>query len=232
MNSQWISVPSVDGRSFDAYLSLPPKEEGPGLVLIQEIWGVNPHIRAVADQYAADGFVVIAPDIFWRHEPRLSLRYDAQGSARGMQLLGELDVNLAGADLQRTVDTLKHHSACSGPVGSLGFCMGGLLSFVAAARADVDAAVCYYGGGIDQHLDLVEDINCPMLLHFAEKDSYISTQAVQSIRKALAGRNLDRIIVHPGVDHGFNCWERPSWHLETAICARGQSLVHLSEMLS
>lgn len=234
MTSQWIPVPSADGRAFDAYLSLPPTGQGPGLLLIQEIFGVNEHIQAVADQYAADGFVVIAPDVFWRQEQRLSLGYTAEGFEKGLALLAGLDVDLAGADLQRTVATLRENPACVGPVGSVGFCMGGMLSFVAAARTEVDAAVCYYGGGIDQHLDLVDDIGCPLLLHYAEKDGYIPEASVKTVREALRGRkggDRDRVIVHPGVDHGFNCWQRPAWHLETAMRARGQTLVHLSEML-
>jgi carboxymethylenebutenolidase len=232
MASEWISVKSADGREFDAYVSQPTTGRGPGLLLIQEIFGVNEHIRAVADQYAADGFVVIAPDVFWREAPRIDLAYDAEGFERGLALLGRLNVPLVASDLQRTVEAVKHLDSCTGLVGSLGFCMGGMLSFVAAARADVDTAVCYYGGGIHQHLDLVEDITCPVLFHFAEKDSYIPASAVGSVRKAFEGRNDARIIVHPGVDHGFNCWRRPAWHQQTAARARGQSLVHLSEALS
>jgi carboxymethylenebutenolidase len=231
MTSKWISVPSADGRNFEARLSLPPKGQGPGLILIQEIFGVNAHMQSIADQYAADGFVVLAPDIFWRQAPRLQLGYDTQGYERGLALMSGLDLNLTGSDLQRATQWLRSHEACAGPVASLGFCMGGLLSFLAAARAGVDSAVCYYGGGIHQHLDWVEDISCPLLLHFAENDGYIPKSAVEATRAALAGREQVRIITHAGVEHGFNCSERPAWHLPTALRARGQTLVHLSEML-
>jgi carboxymethylenebutenolidase len=232
MTSRWISVPSADGRPFEAYVSEPATGRGPGLLLIQEIFGVNEHIRAVADQYAADGFVVIAPDVFWRESPRTDLAYDAVGFEKGLGLLSRLNVDLAAADLQRSVEAVKHLDSCTGLVGSVGFCMGGMLSFVAAARAGVDTAVCYYGGGIDQHLELVEDISCPLLFHFAEKDAYIPNKAVQAVRQSLHGRDNVRIVMHPGVDHGFNCWRRPSWHQQTAARARGQTLVHLSETLS
>jgi len=231
MTSKWISVPSADGRSFDARLSLPPKGHGPGLILIQEIFGVNAHIQAVADQYAADGFVVLAPDIFWRQDPRVQLGYDSQGFERGLALLGSLDLNLAGSDLQRATQWLRGHEACMGPIASVGFCMGGLLSFLASARAGVDSAVCYYGGGIHQHLDWADDITCPLLFHFAENDGYIPKSAVEATRAKLSGRANVRIVVHPGVDHGFNCSERPAWHLATALRARGQTLVQLSEGL-
>jgi len=96
----------------------------------------------------------------------------------------------------------------------------------------VDTAVCYYGGGIHQQLSRAKKINCPILFHFAENDGYIPASAVASVRKAMKGRRNARIIVHPGVDHGFNCWRRPSWDQVTAARARGQSLVHLSESLS
>lgn len=232
MNASWISVKNTRNEQFDAYVSLPPTGRGPGLVILQEIFGVNEHIRAVADQYATDGYCVIAPDIFWREGRKIELAYDPQGFERGLGLLGKLDIDQTAIDLQATVTALKQLSACTGKVGSLGFCMGGLLSFIAAAEAGVDTAVCYYGGGIHQHLDRAKKISCPVLFHFADQDAYIPQQAVQAVRKSLGGRKNVRVIVHAGVDHGFNCWRRPAWNQVTATRARGQSLVHLSESLS
>ncbi|MFM7965207.1 MAG: dienelactone hydrolase family protein [Betaproteobacteria bacterium] len=232
MHASWISVKNTRNEQFDAYVSLPPTGRGPGLVILQEIFGVNEHIRAVADQYAADGYCVIAPDIFWREGRKIELAYDPQGFERGLGLLGKLDIDQTAIDLQATVTALKQQSACTGKVGSLGFCMGGLLSFIAAAEAGVDTAVCYYGGGIHQHLDRAKKIRCPVLFHFADQDAYIPQQAVQAVRKSLGGRKNVRVIVHAGVDHGFNCWRRPAWNQVTAARARGQSLVHLSESLS
>lgn len=231
MTTSWISINAGNGQSFDAYLSLPPTGKGPGLLLIQEIFGVNEHIQAVADQYAADGYTVIAPDIFWRMERRVSLGYDQAGFDKGLGMLGKLDLSLAAKDMKAAVQTLRDHAACTGRVGSVGFCMGGLLSFIAAAEAGVDTAVCYYGGGIHQHLDKATKIKAPLLFHFAEKDGYIPLSAVQSVREAFSGRDNVRVIVHPKVDHGFNCWRRPAWDQVTAARARGQSLVHLSETL-
>ena len=232
MNASWISVKNTRNEQFDAYVSLPPTGRGPGLVILQEIFGVNEHIRAVADQYAADGYCVIAPDIFWREGRKIELAYDPQGFERGLGLLGKLNIDQTAIDLQATVTALKQLSACTGKVGSLGFCMGGLLSFIAAAEAGVDTAVCYYGGGIHQHLDRAKKIRCPVLFHFADQDAYIPQQAVAAVRTSLGGRKNVRVIVHAGVDHGFNCWRRPAWNQVTAARARGQSLVHLSESLS
>jgi len=232
MNASWISVNNTRNEQFDAYLSLPPTGRGPGLVVLQEIFGVNEHIRAVADQYAADGYCVIAPDIFWREGRKIELGYDSQGFERGLGLLGKLNIDQTAIDLQATVAAVKQQSACTVKVGSLGFCMGGLLSFIAAAEAGVDTAVCYYGGGIHQHLDRAKKIRCPVLFHFADQDAYIPQKAVTAVRKSLGGRKNVRVIVHAGVDHGFNCWRRPAWNQVTAARARGQSLVHLSESLS
>ncbi|MBU6304422.1 MAG: dienelactone hydrolase family protein [Betaproteobacteria bacterium] len=232
MNASWISVKNTRNEQFDAYLSLPPTGRGPGLVVLQEIFGVNEHIRAVADQYAADGYCVIAPDIFWREGRKIELGYDPQGFERGLGLLGKLNIDQTAIDLHATVAAVKQQSACTGKVGSLGFCMGGLLSFIAAAEAGVDTAVCYYGGGIHQHSDRAKKIRCPVLFHFADQDAYIPQKAVAAVRKSLGGRKNVRVIVHAGVDHGFNCWRRPAWNQVTAARARGQSLVHLSESLS
>lgn len=231
MSTSWISVTNASGEKFDAYLSLPPTGKGPGLLLIQEIFGVNEHIRAVADQYAADGYAVIAPDVFWRDEKRLELNYDQAGFDKGLALLGKMDVDLIAGDLKAAVAVMRKHAACTGTVGSIGFCMGGLLSFAAAAHAGVDTAVCYYGGGIHQHLHRAKSIKCPVLFHFAAKDGFIPASAVQAVRQEMGDRKNVRIVVHPNVDHGFNCWRRPSWHQVTAARARGQSLVHLSETL-
>jgi len=228
----WIAVPTANGQKFDAYLSLPPTGAGPGILLLQEIFGVNEHIRAVADQYASDGFTVLAPDIFWRDERRLELDYNALGFERGLGLLGKLDFNAAANDMKAAVAVLKNHAACTGKVASVGYCMGGLLSFIAAASAGVNSAVCYYGGGIDQHLDRAAKIKCPVLFHFAQKDHYIPAAAVRRVAKAMGDRNNVRLIVHPKVDHGFNCWRRPAWHQATAAKARGQTLVHLAQTIA
>jgi carboxymethylenebutenolidase len=231
MNSRWIDIQADDGKSFKGYLSLPPAGTGPGLVLIQEIWGVNNHIRAVADQYALDGYVVLAPDVFWRQEPGVDLAYDQNDTPKAFTLMQNMDGALAVRDLIRTVQTLRALPECSGKVASLGFCMGGRLSYLCAANAGVDAAVCYYGGGIDQHLDQAAKITCPILFHFAEKDSYIPASAVAAVKSAFAGAKNAVIETYPDVDHGFNCWERPSYNQKASAVAHGLSLSLLGKVL-
>ena len=234
MNGHWIDIKAHDGGSFGAYVSTAPKDTrgGPGIVLIQEIWGVNQHIRDVADQYAMDGFTVFAPDVFWRQQPRVDLGYNEVDNPKAFALMGALDRLNAVKDLASTACALRAHSASVGRVASVGFCMGGMLSYLCAASGSVDAAVCYYGGGIHTMLDRAPDVNVPMLMHFAENDGHISMSAVASIQAAFKGRDEVRIDVYPGVDHGFNCWGRGMYNQKAAALARGRSLAFLAKTIA
>lgn len=231
MNSRWIDIDTNNGNAFRGYLSLPPKGSGPGIVLIQEIWGVNSHIRAVADQYALDGYVVLAPDVFWRLKPGVDLTYDDAGSAQAFDYMKKLDFPMAVQDLTRAVAMLRGLPEVTGGVASLGFCMGGLLSYLCAANAGVDAAVCYYGGGIDGQLDQAGKVTCPILFHFAEKDHYIGKSAVDAVKGAFGSAKNAVIETYPDVDHGFNCWERPSYNQKASAVAHGMSLSFLGKVL-
>ena len=229
MTSRTIDITSHDGKTFQGYLSLPPTGSGPGIVLIQEIFGVNAHIRAVADQYALDGYVVLAPDLFWRMEPGVNLGYDELSFNAALGYMQKMDFNMAVQDLASAVTALRARPDCTGKVASLGFCMGGLLSYLAAANAGVDAAVCYYPGSIETRLDQADKIRCPILIHFAEKDHYISADAVKAVQAAFKDARNAVIEVYPGVDHGFNCWERPAYDQKTSSLAHGLSLSFLAK---
>lgn len=229
MTSRMIDITSHDGKTFQGYLAMPPTGSGPGIVLIQEIFGVNAHIRAVADQYALDGYVVLAPDLFWRMEPGVNLGYDEAAFSAALAYMQNMDFALAIQDLGSTVAALKALPECSGKVASLGYCMGGLLSYQCAANAGVDAAICYYPGSIENHLDQVSKVSCPILIHFAEKDHYISAEAVKAVKSAFADARNAVIEVYPGVDHGFNCWERPAYDQKTSSLAHGLSLSFLAK---
>jgi carboxymethylenebutenolidase len=232
MHASTLSIPSHDGRAFDGYLSLPPKGTGPGLVIIQEIWGVNEHIRTVADQYALDGYVVLAPDMFWRQKPGVDLQYTEADTKFAYQYMQNLDGPNAVADLMDAAKALRARPEVTGQVGSLGFCMGGRLSYELAATGAVDAAVCYYGGGIQGKLALAPAIQVPILFHYAELDDHIPPSAVADVQAAFAGRNNAQFHVYPGVGHGFNCWGRPMYKQRAAALARGRSLQWLAENLA
>ena len=231
MNASTVSLSSHDGQTFDAYLSLPPKGVGPGIVLIQEIWGVNEHIRAVADQYAMDGYVVLAPDMFWRQKPGVDLQYTEADTQLAYQYMTNLDGPNAVQDLVSTAQALRARPEVHGKIASLGFCMGGRLSYALAATGATDAAVCYYGGGIQNNLALAPAIQVPMLFHYAALDDHIPATAVSAVQDAFATHRNAQFQVYPGVGHGFNCWGRPLYNQRAATLAHGRTLQWLAENL-
>lgn len=220
------------GGIFKGYVSLPPTGRGPGLLLIQEIFGVNEHIRAVADQYALDGYTVLAPDVFWREEPGVQLGYDQAGFQKGIQLMQAADFKKSVGDLAVALSNLRSLQECTGKAAVMGYCMGGLLSYLVAATTDVDAAICYYGGGIQGQLERAGSVKCPILFHYAAKDGFIPPDAVASVKKAFEGKPNAEFHVYDGVDHGFNCWARGSYDQKASALARGRTLVFLSEKVS
>ena len=229
MTGSFITVTAADGGKFQAYLAVPAKGSGPGIVLLQEIFGVNHHIKAVADYYAEEGYVVLAPDLFWRLQPGVDLGYVGADYDKARALAQRFDANQAMVDIAATVTALRARPECQGKVGALGFCLGGRLAYLAAARAGVDCAVAYYGGGIDQHLDATIDV--PVVMHFAGADAHIGEAAVGRIRAAFADRENVEIYVYPGVGHGFNCSERSSWDKPAAQMAHSRSIALLHRVM-
>jgi carboxymethylenebutenolidase len=232
MAGKFIDIPAADSGAFKAYLAVPSAKKAPGIVLIQEVFGVNNHIRSVADRYAADGYVVLAPDIFWRSQPMFDVGYDPESIAKGRAMKGQTDIAKAVADVAATVSTLRARGDCTGKVASIGYCMGGWLSFLAAANAGVDAAVCYYGGGIDGSLAQAPRAICPILMHFGAKDEHIPQSAVEATRGAFKGRSDVEILVYEGAGHGFHCDERGSYNAESAKLAHERSLAFLKKTLA
>jgi carboxymethylenebutenolidase len=230
MNSQWIDIAATSGGKYGAYLSLPPAGKGPGIVLFQEIFGVNRHIRAVADQYALDGFVVLAPDLFWREAPRVELGYEGADRERALQLMKGADPKLLAEDIKTSVAALRARPELAGKAGAIGYCMGGRLAYTAAATAGVDAAVCYYGGGIQDQLDRAASIKCPIQFHYGAKDTAIPMEAVEKVKAAFAGKKAE-FWIYPDAGHGFNCWDRSAYHAPSAALAHGRTLVFLAPAL-
>lgn len=228
VKTQWIDVDSSDGR-FGAYFALPPAGRGPGLLLLQEIFGVNHHIRGVAEQYALAGFVVMAPDLFWRQGERIELGYEGADAQRAYQLMGTIKPEQVVADMKATLTTLRARGESSNKVGAIGYCMGGRLAFNAAALCGVDAAVAYYGGGIQNQLDLAPKIACPIQFHYGELDTHIPLTAVDAVREAVVDKDAE-VHLYPGAEHGFNCWARGSYHPASAALAHGRSLSFLAQL--
>jgi carboxymethylenebutenolidase len=226
VSTQWTEL----APGFGGYLALPPGGRGPGLVLWQEIFGVNEHIRAVAEQYALDGYVVLAPDTFWRQAPRVQLGYTGADRERAVALMQAYTMEQSLADIATAVAALRAMPEVTGPVGSLGYCMGGRLAYLAAATAGVDAAVAFYGGGIQGQLERAAGITCPMQFHYAGHDDHIPPEAVDRVRAAMAGK-VAELHVYPGALHGFNCWARAAYHPPSAALSHGRTLVFLAAAL-
>lgn len=224
MKGKYITVTAADGGQFKAYLSEPEQGSGPGIVVLQEIFGVNGHMRDVADYYAEEGYVVLVPDLFWRLEPGVDLGYEGADREKAFDLYQKFDVDQGVADITATVDTLRALPNCAGKVGAIGFCLGGALAYLAAARSGLDCAIGYYGVGIEKMLDQAGDIACPLTLHFGELDQFSPPEAIEAIRGAFAGRQDAEIHVYPGADHGFNCTERPAYDRPSAWMAHSRSI--------
>ena len=231
ITTQWIDITGADGATFQAYLAVPHIGKGPGIVLLQEIFGVNEHIRTVAEQYALDGYVVLVPDLFWREGAHIELGYDESGWKRAVELMQATDNPQALVDITATIAALRARPEVDGKITSIGYCLGGRLSYQAAAAGLVDTAIAYYGGGIQNKLDLADEIKVPLLMHFGGNDSHIPADAVKAIAERFDGREEVEIHVYPGAEHGFNCNYRDSYNLRASVQAHGNSLIFLSENL-
>ncbi len=198
-----ITIEGTDG-SFGAYLATPASTPAPGLVVAQEIFGVNQVMREVCDWLAGEGFTACCPDIFWRIEPgiQLSDRTEAEW-ARAFELFGLFDVDKGVEDLKATLAHLRGHEACTGKAGSIGYCLGGKLAYLMAARSDADGNVSYYGVGLDELLGEAANITKPLLLHMASKDQFVPPDAQEKIKAGLAGHARVTLHVYEGRDHAF-----------------------------
>src|ERR1700752_376095 len=198
-----VKINAFDSGQFDAYLALPASGYGPGIVVLQELFGVNPHIRSIADWYAAHGFVAICPDLFWRIEPGVELTDKGEDLNKAFEFYQRLDERKAVEDSGATMEYLKKHPACNGKVGGVGFCLGGKLAYLLSTRFKPDAAVGFYGVGIEQALDEATNISSPLLLHIAGKDHLCPPEAQLEIHKALDSHPLVKTHVYPERDHAF-----------------------------
>jgi carboxymethylenebutenolidase len=219
MADTWIDI----GGGMSGYLATPTAGSGPGIVLLQEIFGVNAHMRDVADLWADEGYVVLAPDLFHMMEQRVELGYDGADLEKAFDFYGRFDMEQAVRDIVATVAALRARPECTGKVGAMGFCLGGKLAWLAAGRAGVDAAVGYYGVGIETSLDEQVTIKCPVTLHFGETDKFVPESARDAIAAAVKGRGFE-IFVYPDADHGFNCPERPAFDKAASLMAHSRSL--------
>jgi len=214
-----VKLTAEDGHKFDAYVARPSGAAKAGLVIVQEIFGVNVHIRGVADAYAADGYLAVAPALFDRVKPGIELGYDSDDVAEGRGIRAQVGWPEALGDIAAAMEL----AAESGRVGVVGYCWGGSLAWLAATRLKPAAAVCYYGGNIFEHRD--EQPNCPVMFHFGEQDGGIPMDQVKAVGEAHPKQEL---FTYPA-GHGFNCDLRGSYHADSAALARERSLAFLTK---
>ena len=196
-----ITIKAFDGGEFDGYLALPASGHGPGIVVLQEIFGINSFMRSVADWYAAHGFIALCPDLFWRMERGVELTEDDRPKA--FKLYQELDEAKAVEDSAAALEVLRKHPACSGRVGAVGFCLGGNLAYLLSVRFKPDCAVGYYGVSIEKSLDEAKSLNNPLLLHIAGADPFCPPEAQAQIHATLDANPLVTIHDYLAQGHAF-----------------------------
>ncbi|CAN7155564.1 dienelactone hydrolase family protein [Phenylobacterium sp. LjRoot219] len=197
------TITTPDG-SFSAYVARPAQAPTAAVVVIQEIFGVNQVMREITDGLAGQGFLAVCPDLFWRIEPGIQLTDQSEAEwQKAFGLFNAFDPETGVKDIAATISTIRQDPGCSGKVGAVGFCLGGLLAYLTATRTDVDAAVAYYGVGIDSRLAEAASLKRPLLMHIAEEDGFVPKEAQVKIIAALQPNPLVEIHTYAGRDHGF-----------------------------
>ena len=203
--SRTITIDTLDGKGrFDTYVAEPASTPRAAIVVIQEIFGVNAGIRSKCDRLAADGYFALAPDLFWQIAPGVELDPDVPDQMqRALDLMGQFDQDAGIRDIEATIRTARGMLAKGGKVGVVGYCLGGLLAFMTAARTDVDASVGYYGVGIDGLLGEAHAIAHPVLLHIPQEDHFVDKDAQARMHAGLDDHAKVTLFDYPGEDHGF-----------------------------
>ena len=226
-----IVIGSPNG-AFHAYISRPAKIPAPGVVVLQELFGVNADIRATCDELAAQGFIAIAPDLFWRQEPGVDLGVTSEADwQHGLRLYMAFDRDTGARDVMETVRTAVDLRESTGKVALLGYCLGGLMVFLTAARYEVDAAVAYHGGETEKYLGEVGGLEAPLLMHLAEEDEFISKAAQAEIKAALAGKANAKVYSYPGQHHAFAKHNGMHYNAAAAVLANRRTSEFLHRQL-
>lgn len=232
ITTQTVTIPALSGGSFSAYLAAPSTQPRAGIVLIQEILGVNQNMRQTADDYSKAGYLVLVPDLYWRLEPGVQLdSEDKEQFAKGFELLQAFDVDSGVEDLKATLLSLRQYPSSTGKVGSLGFCLGGKLAYLMATRTDADANVSYYGVDIDKNLAEATKIQKPLILHISENDEFVSPSAQTTIQQGLKDNPFVTIYRYEGVSHGFGRVGSSAYRKAAAELASDRTLAFLKQHL-
>jgi carboxymethylenebutenolidase len=203
MTGKDITIKS-EGGDFSGYLAAPESGKGPGIVVIQEIFGVNQVMRDLTDGFAARGYFALCPDLFWRIKPGVQItdKTDAEWK-EAFDLMGKFNADTGMKDVQATITQLRGTDGCTGKVGAVGYCLGGMLAYLSATRTDSDASAGYYGVNIQTLLGEAANIRKPLMLHIAGKDGFVPPPAQKQVSDGLKGNPLVTIHLYPEMDHAF-----------------------------
>ena len=218
-----IAIESADG-TFRAYTAWPVKLPAPAVVVLQELFGVNADIRATCDELASQGFIAVAPDLFWRQEPGVDLgvRSDADWQ-HGLRLYGAYNRDAGAKDIRETMRTAAALPESTGKIAVQGYCLGALMAFIVAVRYEVDAAVAYHGGDTEKYLGEVGGLRAPLLMHLGEEDEFISKSAQAEIKAALADKSNAAVYSYPGQRHAFSRHNGLHYNATAAALANGRT---------
>lgn len=221
--SSYITVDTPDG-TFRAYIARPGVVPAPAIVVIQEIFGVNADLRETCAELAAQGYFALSPDLFWRMEPGVDISDQSQAEwQKGVALYTAFDFDAGVEDIGRTMSVARSLPGASGKVGLMGYCLGGLMTFLTTARKGADASVAYYGGSTEKHLELASKIRNPLMMHLAEEDEYISKEAQKAIIDALSDNPHAQVFTYPGCKHAFARHRGAHYDKAAAALANGRT---------
>lgn len=228
-----ITIPTLDGHTFGAQLSLPGDDHGPGLILVRGLFSTSERMAYLGEMYAKQGFVVVAPEIFHRQgDATACCADDTPDWDRANSLYKNFDVEAGVRDMLATLAFLRAYPVCAGSkIGVVGYCLGCRLAYLLAARSDIDACVGFYGVGLENMLDEAADIRAPSLFHFAEADKLLPPSARQKIIRAIMRNPVITHHTYPGAEHGFARETAPTYHPDQAALATQRTIDFLSQHL-
>jgi carboxymethylenebutenolidase len=232
MMKDHITIKGRDG-AFGAYISRPKTLPAPAVVVLQELFGVNADIRKTCDELAEQGYIAVAPDLFWRQEPGVDLSNVTSDAdwQHGMRLYQAYDRDAGVRDVEDTINAVAKLPGCTGKVAVLGYCLGALMVFLTAVRSRVDAAVAYHGGDTEKYLGEVDGLHAPLLMHLAEEDEFISKAAQAEIKAALARKPNGTVYSYPGQNHAFSRHGGAHYNAEAAALAHKRTYDFINRQL-
>jgi carboxymethylenebutenolidase len=225
---------TIEGRAgtFGAYIARPKTLPAPAVVVLHEVFGVNADIRKTCDELAEQGFIAVAPDLFWRQEPAVDLSVTSEPDwQHGLRLYQGYDRDSGVRDIKDTLDAVAKLPDCTDKIAVQGYCFGALMTFLTAVRCHVDAAVAYHGADTDKYLGELDGLHAPLLMHLAEEDEFISKPAQTEIKSALANKPNATVYSYPGQRHAFARHNGTHYNASAAALANGRTSEFLHRQL-